>query len=68
MTLVLNIDQQFFALLKVRKIEVESFINSINPNYDNKIVTEVKYNKTFLKLKNIIVIILKKILMHLTAK
>ena len=57
-----------FCSSKTQKAEVESFIKSINPDYDNKIVTEVHSIKLFIKLKNIIVIILKKILMHLTAK
>jgi peptide-methionine (S)-S-oxide reductase len=38
-----------FCSSKSQKAEVESFIKSINPNYDNKIVTEVHDNKTFYK-------------------
>ena len=38
-----------FCTSKTQIAEVESFINSINPNYDNKIVTEVHFNKTFYK-------------------
>ena len=40
---------QYFVLLKLQKNLVDKFIDSIKRNYDNKIVTEVKYGETFFK-------------------